>query len=134
MSTAFHLASYTGSDDEKFAKALADVSANGGTLYIPAGTYRLTRPLFGPEPGVICVGGSGPTLQVVDASGIYLNLYEVEIESFDAATGTGTFKWKLLPDAAYRETGRPFRVGETGVFCPTPRKRLFRVTDDEESN
>ncbi|MBK8186514.1 MAG: hypothetical protein IPK77_04290 [Cellvibrio sp.] len=47
--TVFNVSSYNGTDDEKFAAAIAAADANGGgKIYVPAGTYTLTKPLVLP--------------------------------------------------------------------------------------
>ena len=61
--TVFDISSYGGTDDEKFAAALAETKANGGgKIYVPAGTYALTKQLALPAYTVLAGAGRDSSL------------------------------------------------------------------------
>ncbi|MBK9217019.1 MAG: hypothetical protein IPL70_00370 [Uliginosibacterium sp.] len=61
--TVFNLSSYSGTDDDKFAAAIAAASANGGgKIYAPAGTYTLTKQLVLPPYTVLAGAGRDASL------------------------------------------------------------------------
>ena len=62
-STVFSIASYSGTDDDKFAAAIAAASANGGgKIHVPAGTYTLTKQLVLPPYTVLAGAGRDASL------------------------------------------------------------------------
>ncbi len=62
-SAVFNLGSYSGSDDDKFAAAIAAASANGGgQIYVPAGTYTLTKQLVLPAYTILAGAGRDNSL------------------------------------------------------------------------
>ncbi len=63
-STVFNISSYNGTDDEKFAAAIAAADANGGgKIYVPAGTYTLTKPLV--LPAYTLLAGAGRDVSLI---------------------------------------------------------------------
>ena len=61
--TVVSIASYSGTDDEKFAAALAETKANGGgRIHVPAGAYTLTKQLALPAYTVLAGAGRDSTL------------------------------------------------------------------------
>lgn len=61
--TVFNIASYSGSDDDKFAAAIAAANANGGgKIYVPAGTHTLTKQLVLPAYTVLAGAGRDSSL------------------------------------------------------------------------
>ncbi|MBK9218738.1 MAG: hypothetical protein IPL70_10095 [Uliginosibacterium sp.] len=61
--TVFNITSYSGTDDDKFAAAIAAASANGGgKIYVPAGTYTLTKQLVLPPYTVLAGAGRDASL------------------------------------------------------------------------
>jgi hypothetical protein len=61
--TVFNITSYSGTDDDKFAAAIAAASANGGgKITVPAGTYTLTKQLVLPPYTVLAGAGRDASL------------------------------------------------------------------------
>lgn len=105
-------------DDVAFRDALAAVSLVGGILLIPAGIYRLTKQLQGPELGI---SGPGPTPTITHAAAERdFRFYEVNVQSI--AGSTGTFQWRDHPLKSWNESdipfsiGNPIAVGSAGAF------------------
>ena len=60
--TVFPLTNYTGTDDQRFAAAIAAAKTNGGgRIEVPAGTYSLTQPLALPPFTVLAGAGREAT-------------------------------------------------------------------------
>jgi len=61
--TVFNVTSYSGTDDDKFAAAIAAANANGGgKIFVPAGTYSLTKQLALPNETVLAGAGKDKSL------------------------------------------------------------------------
>ncbi len=103
-------------DDDAFKNALSAVCFSGGVLFIPIGHYKLSKPLQGPDNGVL-PEGTGIT-PLVSSSLEDKNLYQVDIQSTSGSYGT--FKWKSHPLEDWKEQDVPYVVGQQTFLSGTP--------------
>ncbi len=94
-------------DDNAFREALAAVSVAGGTLLIPAGTYRLTKQLQGPALGI---SGPGPTPTVAHTTpDTDSRFYQVNVQTITGSTGT--FQWRDHALKGWNASNVSFTIG-----------------------